>query len=124
MVNIDSLTAVVQQNPSDPNAYNVRGTAYGKPGRYSERSPISTRRSTSIRTSTRPMPTGHWSSASSAMRTRRSNDYNTAIQINPSYATAYVGRGNMYRAHKQYNLALADFDHAIQHRPERSARLP
>ena len=31
-VNIASLTAVVQQNPYDASAYNVRGTAYGKAG--------------------------------------------------------------------------------------------
>ena len=28
-------------------------------------------------------------------------DYNQSIQINPSYAVAYVGRGNMYRQRKQ-----------------------
>ena len=31
-VNIASLTQVVKQNPNDPGAYNVRGTAYGKAG--------------------------------------------------------------------------------------------
>ena len=35
-VNISSLTAVVNQNPSDASAYNVRGTAYGKAGKLNE----------------------------------------------------------------------------------------
>jgi regulator of sirC expression with transglutaminase-like and TPR domain len=35
-VNIASLSAVVQQNPQDASAYNVRGTAYGRAGKYRE----------------------------------------------------------------------------------------
>ena len=31
-----SLTSVVEQNPGDPGAYNVRGTAYGKAGKLKE----------------------------------------------------------------------------------------
>ena len=34
--NISSLTAVVNRNSQDPEAYNVRGSAYGKGGRYRE----------------------------------------------------------------------------------------
>src|SRR5690606_21271450 len=34
--NIASLTAVIDRNPGDPEAYNVRGTAYGRGGRYNE----------------------------------------------------------------------------------------
>ena len=34
--NIASLTAVIARNPSDPEAYNVRGTALGRGGRYRE----------------------------------------------------------------------------------------
>ena len=34
--NIASLTAVVNQDPSDASGYNVRGTAYGKAGKYRE----------------------------------------------------------------------------------------
>ena len=32
--NIGSLTDVINQNPSDPDAYNVRGAALGRSGRY------------------------------------------------------------------------------------------
>src|SRR6186713_3187702 len=34
--NIASLTAVIERNPRDPEAYNVRGSAYGRGGRYRE----------------------------------------------------------------------------------------
>ena len=34
--NISSLTAVIERNPRDPEAYNVRGSAYGRGGRYRE----------------------------------------------------------------------------------------
>src|SRR5689334_23155811 len=34
--NIASLTAVIDRNPRDPEAYNVRGSAYGRGGKYRE----------------------------------------------------------------------------------------
>src|SRR5687767_7402666 len=34
--NIASLTAVIERNPRDPEAFNVRGSAYGRGGRYKE----------------------------------------------------------------------------------------
>ena len=34
--NIGSLSAVIAQNPNDANAYNVRGTAYGRAGKLRE----------------------------------------------------------------------------------------
>src|SRR5690606_37968010 len=34
--NIASLTAVIERSPSDADAYNVRGTAYGRAGRNRE----------------------------------------------------------------------------------------
>src|SRR5690606_40097327 len=34
--NISSLTAVIDRSPNDPGAYNVRGAAYGRAGRYKE----------------------------------------------------------------------------------------
>ncbi|MDF2813678.1 MAG: tetratricopeptide repeat protein, partial [Microvirga sp.] len=35
-VNIASLSDVIQRNPSDPGAYNTRGAAYARVGRYSD----------------------------------------------------------------------------------------
>lgn len=34
--NIASLTRVIGNNPNDPTGYNVRGSAYGRAGRYRE----------------------------------------------------------------------------------------
>src|SRR5687768_15722076 len=34
--NIGSLSEVIQRNPADPSAYNTRGAAYAKVGRYSD----------------------------------------------------------------------------------------
>ncbi len=34
--NISSLTSVIDRNPQDPEAYNVRGSAYGRGGKYRE----------------------------------------------------------------------------------------
>src|SRR4051812_36584549 len=35
-VNIASLSDVIQRNPSDPSAYNTRGAAYARVGRYGD----------------------------------------------------------------------------------------
>jgi tetratricopeptide (TPR) repeat protein len=35
-VNISSLSDVIQRNPNDPGAYNTRGAAYARLGRYSD----------------------------------------------------------------------------------------
>ena len=35
-VNIASLSEVIQRNPSDPGAYNTRGAAYARVGRYGD----------------------------------------------------------------------------------------
>src|SRR5690606_19229134 len=32
--NISSLSSVIQNNPRDPESYNVRGSAYGRGGQY------------------------------------------------------------------------------------------
>ena len=54
--NIASLSGVVQRNPNDPQAYNMRGSCSARPGATTRRWPISTRRSASIRTMPRPTP--------------------------------------------------------------------
>ena len=36
-VNIGSLSTVIAQSPGDANAYNVRGTAYGKAGKLARK---------------------------------------------------------------------------------------
>ena len=52
---------------------------------------------------------GQWAEAIS--------DYNKAIEINPSFATAYTGRGYAYLNKGQYDKAISDFNKAIEINP-------
>ena len=104
-VNIASLTAVVERNPDDASAYNVRGSAYGRAGRLNDAIE-------DFNTAIRLNPGFYQAYANRALVLRRLGrdddafqDYNRAIQLNPSYDVAYVGRGNMYRQRKQFDLA-------------------
>ncbi len=44
-------------------------------------------------------------------------DYDTALRLNPRYASAYLGRGKVHRAMKRYDNALDDFDTTIRLSP-------
>lgn len=44
--------------------------------------------------------------------------FNQAIAHNPNHAEAYVGRGNTWRALREYRSALQDFNRAIQLKPD------
>lgn len=111
--NISSLTSVIQSNPRDPEAYNVRGSAYGKARRYKE----------ALRDFDQAIalnPNFYQAYANRALIYRymgdsgkAAQDYSRAIQINPQYDAAYVGRGNVYRLAGRLDQALSDFNQAI-----------
>jgi tetratricopeptide (TPR) repeat protein len=113
-VNISSLSSVVDQNPADAGAYNVRGTAFGKAGKLNEAL-------ADFDKAIQINPGFYQAYANRALIHRRKNqddralaDYNQAIQLNQSYDVAYIGRGNIYRQRKQLDAALADFNRAIE----------
>lgn len=45
------------------------------------------------------------------------NDYNTAIELKPDYADAYLGRGNIFLMEHRNDEALKDYNKAIELRP-------
>ncbi len=112
--NIASLTAVVDRNPNDAEAYNVRGTAYGRAGRLSRalkdfNRAISLNRRFYQAFANRALIYRRMGQSNQAAR-----DYNTALSINPQYDVAYIGRGNIYRRAGKTNQAFRDYSQAIQ----------
>ena len=94
--NISSLTRVVNQNPRSPEAYNVRGSAYGRAGQYSYalndfNKAISLNNRFYQAYSNRALMY-----KSTGDLNRALSDYNRAISINSSYAEAYIGRAEVY----------------------------
>ena len=112
--NISSLSSVISSNPRDPEAYNVRGSAYGRSGQYQAALK-------DFNTAIQLKPDFYQAYSNRALIYRFLGnqqtalaDYNRAIQINPSYDAAYIGRGNLYRKAGQTQLAFNDFQKAIQ----------
>ncbi len=112
--NLDSLTAVVERTPNDPNAYNIRGAALGKAGRYDD-AIADFNRALQIN----PRFAQAYANRGLVYRLKNDDanalaDYNRALQVNPQYANAYVRRGNVYRRQNQLALALEDYNQAIK----------
>ena len=112
--NIASLTDVVQSNPSDAAALNVRGTAFARAGRFDQ----------AIGDFSRAIqinPNLREAYANRALVLRRQNnfpaalaDYNRAVEIDPRYQQAYIGRGDVYRLNNQLELAINDYNRALE----------
>jgi tetratricopeptide (TPR) repeat protein len=111
--NIQSLTDVIDNNPQDPNGYNIRGIAYYEAGRAREALSDFDR---AIELDPQFYPAYANRGLVQRNQGRFSDalaDYNRALQINPSYAIAYAGRGMTYQAQGQTELALADYNQAL-----------
>ena len=116
--NIASLTDVVQRNPRDPQAYNMRGSVFGQAGRYDEAL-------TDFNQAISIDPNYAQAYANRGLVYRQTGkldlalaDYNKALSIDPAYSTAYLGRGMVYRAQGNALAALKDFNKAIAIRPD------
>ena len=111
--NIASLTAVIDRTPNNPGAYNVRGAAYGRAGRYKE----------ALKDFDKAIsldPRSYQSYANRALIHRYTGnqnqaiaDYTQAISLNQNYDTAYIGRGELYRLAGRSSEAFKDFETAI-----------
>jgi tetratricopeptide (TPR) repeat protein len=56
--------------------------------------------------------------------TRRSlQDFDQAIRLDESFAKAFVNRGNIHQSAHQYDLALADYNVAVELNPKDASSL-
>ena len=116
--NIDSLNRVVQSHPDDPEAYNTRGVAYAKIGRFDQAIGDF---SQAIKLD--PRHASAYTNRALAERQTGANDaaladFTHAIDSNPNHGPAYLGRANLLRAQGQSDAALRDLDQAIRLNPE------
>jgi Tfp pilus assembly protein PilF len=116
--NVASLTQVIQQNPSDPQTYNVRGTVLGRANRNQEA--IS---DFNKAISLDPNYTQAYANRGVVHRQMKRldlalSDFNKALEIDPTYVPAWTGRGIVYRQQGQARPAFEDFNKAIALKPD------
>ncbi|MEA2934375.1 MAG: hypothetical protein QOD74_1021 [Variibacter sp.] len=116
--NIASLTEVIQGNPNDPQAYNVRGTVLGRANRNQEaitdfNKAISLDPNYAQAYANRGVVHRQMRRLDAALA-----DFNKALEIDPAYVPAWVGRGIVYRQQNQARPAFEDFNKAIALKPD------
>ena len=121
--NIASLTEVVQRNPNDAQAYNVRGSVLGRAGRNQEAladfdRAIALDANYAQAYANRGQVHRQMNRLEPALA-----DYNKALSLDQNYAAAYLGRGQVYRAQGRALDALNDYNRAIQMAPDQRAGL-
>ena len=91
----------------------------GRPRAISPRpSPTTTRRSRPIRSSRPPTTTAASPTPPRAEYDKAIADYDKAIELNPTYASALNNRGLAYFNNGQKERAIADYDAAIKIEPD------
>ena len=118
--NIASLSDVVQRNPRDPQAYNMRGSVYGQARRFQEAladfdKAIALDPNYAQAYANRAQIQRQVGKADLALA-----DYDKALSIDPGYAPAYLGRGIVHRQKGRSLDAFNDFNKAISIRPDNS----
>ncbi|MBU4372718.1 MAG: tetratricopeptide repeat protein [Proteobacteria bacterium] len=115
---IEYLSEAIRLKPDFMEAYNNRGTAYGKLGQYQ-------RAIQDCDTAIRLNPDDAYAYYNRGIAygklrqyQRAIQDYDTAIRLNPDYAMAYNNRGNAYDDLGQYQRAIQDYDTAIRLKPD------
>src|SRR5208283_1267898 len=116
--NIASLTDVIKRNPSSGDAYNTRGVAYARIGRFQEAVEDFT-------AAIRLDPNNFAAYTNRALAYRQANhndlariDFDRALSANPNHAPALIGRANLLRAQGNLEQAKTDLDSAIRLNPE------
>ena len=116
--NIASLTEAIKNNPSDPQAYNMRGSVLAQAGK-TEEALADFNKAISLD------PNYGQAFANRGLIYRKTKrfdqamaDYDRSLALDPNYAPAYLGRGIVYKARKQAAEALEDFNKAISLHPD------
>ena len=111
--NLASLTHVINTNPNDASALNLRGTAYGRAKSYDKAL-------NDFNHALKIKPNYYQAMVNRALIYVKiqkyhlaEQDYNATLNINPNYGIAYIGRGNLHAINKKYHIAIADFTRAI-----------
>jgi tetratricopeptide (TPR) repeat protein len=115
--NIASLTEVVQRNPNDAQAYNMRGSVLGRAGRHQEALADFDRAIGIDANYAQAYANRGQVHRQMGKHDLALADYNKAIALDQNYALAYLGRGQVYRAQGRALDALNDFNRAIQMSP-------
>src|SRR5437588_7274780 len=95
--NLASLTDVVERNPTDPQAYNIRGAVYGQAGQYEQAlSDFNKAIGLDARFAQAFANRGLVYHATNKPDLALA-DYHKALGLDASYAPAYLGRGIVHR---------------------------
>src|ERR1700730_5256537 len=110
--NLASLNDVIQRNPASAEAYNTRGVAYARIGKFQEAI-------ADFSQAIKLAPGNAAALTNRALAYRQMNrddvalpDFNRAIEANPKHAPAYLGRANLLRDGGKLDDARADLDQA------------
>jgi tetratricopeptide (TPR) repeat protein len=111
--NLASLSDVVQRNPNDPQAYNMRGSVYGRAQRFNDalndfNQAIKIDPKYAQAYVTRGMIQRAQGQPQQAL-----GDFNKAIQLSQNNAQAFHNRGLVYQEQGLHKFAIDDFTTAV-----------